>query len=90
MDDSAAELTGIKTLTWLAGHDELAPVFFGATGASADDMRARVGDRDFLIAVLDFLTMDDAWVKEFCDSTGMAYDQPLRALHWLTRDTHWT
>lgn len=90
MNDARAELIGLKALSWLAGHHELAPVFFGSTGASPDDMRARVSDPSFLTAILEFLTMDDQWVKEFCDTETLSYDEPLRALHWLSRDVHWT
>lgn len=90
MDNAGAELVGLKALAWLAGHDELAPVFFGSTGASPDDMRARASDPSFLTAILDFLTMDDQWVKEFCDSQKLSYDDPLHALRHLSQDVHWT
>lgn len=35
----AAETLGLKALAWLAGNDELLPVFLGATGASEADLR---------------------------------------------------
>lgn len=74
-----AETVGLQALTWLAGNDELLPVFLGATGASEADLRAQAAEPEFLGSVLDFLTMDDAWVVQFCDSEGLAYDLPLRA-----------
>jgi len=55
------------------------PVFLGASGSSQDDLRDRASDPEFLGALLDFLTMDDAWVVAFCDAHGLAYETPLQA-----------
>jgi len=74
-----AETIGLRALAWLAGNDELLGVFQGATGASADDMKSRAQEPDFLGSVLDFLMMDDAWVVEFCDAARLGYDAPMRA-----------
>ncbi|MEX0304689.1 MAG: DUF3572 domain-containing protein [Leisingera sp.] len=74
-----AETLALKALAWLAGNDELLPVFLGATGACEADLRARAAEPEFLGSVLDFLTMDDSWVMQFCDSEGLAYEMPLRA-----------
>ena len=74
-----AETLALKALAWLAGNDELLPVFLGATGASEADLRARAAEPEFLGSVLDFLTMDDNWVMQFCDSEGFAYETPLQA-----------
>ena len=63
----AAETVAMQALAWLAGNDELLPVYLGATGASEMDLRARVAEPEFLLSVLDFLMMDDAWVIAFCD-----------------------
>lgn len=92
MERDAAEKIAIAALTWLAGHDELMPVFLGATGSSAEDLRAQADDPAFLIAVLDFLLMDDAWVMAFCASSGLAYEMPMRARQALPGggDVHWT
>ena len=74
-----AETLALNALAWLAGNDELMPVFLGATGASEADLRARAAEPEFLGSVLDFLTMDDNWVMQFCDSQGLAYEMPLQA-----------
>ncbi|MEY4983321.1 MAG: hypothetical protein RIR62_1587 [Pseudomonadota bacterium] len=79
MRQDMAETTALQALGWLAGNDDLFPLFLGATGASAGDVAARAGDADFLGAVLDFLLMDDAWVMAFCDAAGIAYTQPMAA-----------
>lgn len=92
MSPERAEQIAVSALAWLAGNDELCPVFLGSTGAAAEDLRAMAADPAFLASVLDFVTMDDAWVMAFCDQAELAYDQPLRARHALpgAEQVHWT
>lgn len=92
MSQESAEVLGLKALGWMAGNDELLPVFLGATGASEADVRAGATDPAFLGALLDFIMMDDAWVQAFCDSAGLAYDQPMHARLVLPGgdQVHWT
>lgn len=79
----SAETLALQALSWLAGNEDLLPVFMGATGASVSDLAARAGEGAFLASVLDFLLMDDAWVIAFCDATGLRYEAPLQARAWL-------
>ncbi len=92
MTPEAAETVAVSALGWLASNDDLMPVFLGATGSSAGDLRAQAGDPAFLLSVLDFLCMDDAWVVAFCDAEGLAYDVPMRARQALPggEQVHWT
>ena len=92
MKQEAAELIAVKALGWLAGNDDLMPVFLGATGSSADDLRAQASDPAFLISVLDFLAMDDAWIMAFCDENSLAYEVPMQARQALPggAQVHWT
>ncbi|MEP2030989.1 MAG: DUF3572 domain-containing protein [Paracoccaceae bacterium] len=92
MSQETADTVALQALAWLAGNDELLPVFLGTTGASAQDLRTRAADAEFLLSVLDFLMMDDAWVIAFCDETSIAYDIPMQARHALPggTPTHWT
>lgn len=92
MGPEQAEVIALKALGWLVGNDELLPVFLGATGGSEADLRARAVDPDFQASVLEFITMDDAWVVAFCDAAGLAYDQPLRARYALpgAEQVNWT
>ena len=88
----AAEIVALQALAWLAGTDELLPVFLGSTGASPGDLRSQAGDPGFLAAVLDFLLMDDAWVIAFCDAAGLPYTAPMQARQGLPGGgaVHWT
>lgn len=88
----AAETFALQAVAWLAANDDLMPVFMGATGASAQDLRNQAGDAAFLGAVLDFLMMDDAWVISFCDSVNAPYDRIMQARHALPggEQVNWT
>ncbi|MEL6683023.1 MAG: DUF3572 domain-containing protein [Pseudomonadota bacterium] len=71
MGPEQAQIIALKALGWLAADPELCSVFLGSTGGSVDDLRNRATDPAFLAAVLEFLTMDDAWVIAFCDAHEM-------------------
>lgn len=79
MQQEMAETLALRALAWLAANDELLPVFMGATGTAVDDFQTRAGEPEFLLSILDFLMMDDAWVVDFCDSEFIAYDQIMKA-----------
>jgi hypothetical protein len=90
--DPSAELLALQALGWLAGNDDLLPVFLSASGASLNDLSGAAQDASFLASVLDFLLADDAWVIAFCDATGHRYTEPLAARALLPggQATHWT
>ncbi|WP_425049996.1 DUF3572 domain-containing protein [Psychromarinibacter sp. S121] len=92
MKQEQAETLAAQALGWLAGSEELMPVFMGATGISVDDIRARASEPEFLASVLDFLLMDDAWITGFCDVAGLPYDSVMRARAALPggQQMHWT
>ncbi|WP_299146307.1 DUF3572 domain-containing protein [uncultured Tateyamaria sp.] len=92
MGRESAEVVGLRALAWMAGNEELLPVFLGATGANEADVRSGATDPAFLGALLDFVMMDDQWVTAFCDAQGLAYDAPMRARAALPggEQTHWT
>lgn len=75
----AAETLALKALTWLAGNDELFPVFLGATGASVTNLAQDAGNPAFLASVLDFVLSDDTMVTAFCDAMSFPYDAPMQA-----------
>lgn len=88
----SAEVLSLEALGWLAGHEELLPVFLGSTGASEQDLKTRASDPVFLGAVLDFLMMDDAWVVAFCDTRSLPYENIYLARQSLPGgdQVHWT
>lgn len=92
MSIEAAETVGLKALAWLAGNDDLLPVFLGSTGAGIDALRNGAADPAFHAAVLDFLLMDDAWIQAFCDAEELGYSDPMEARAALPGGgaVHWT
>lgn len=92
MNQDAAETLALKALGWLVTNDDLLPVFLGASGASEADVKNQAQDPAFLGSVLDFLTMDDAWVIAFCDEVGLTYTDPMMARQILLGESHrhWT
>lgn len=91
MATESAEAMALQVLAWLVSNSDVLGVFMGSTGLSEQDLRNRAGDRDVLIAVLDFLVMDDAWVSGFCESQGVPFDAPMRARAALSGgEVHWT
>ncbi|MBY4892921.1 DUF3572 domain-containing protein [Rhodobacteraceae bacterium N5(2021)] len=72
MQQDFAETRALSLLAWLAGEEEILPQFMGATGVGVDDLRARAGEPEFLASVMDFLLMDDAWVLQGAEATGIA------------------
>ena len=94
MTQDSASAMGIaqEALVWIMRHSELGPLFLGATGAAPDALRARAQEPDFLISVLDFLLMDDAWVLAFCEATGHAPDNMMQVRYALPggENVHWT
>lgn len=92
MTQDSAETIGLQAVSWMVANEELLPVFLGATGASEADMRSGVGDPAFLGALLDFIMMDDTWVRDFCDSVQLPYETPMHARMALPGgdQVHWT
>ncbi|MEL7212758.1 MAG: DUF3572 domain-containing protein [Pseudomonadota bacterium] len=92
MKQESAETIALQALAFVISNDDLRDVFMGATGASAEDIKTRAGDAEFLISVLDFLMMDDAWVVRFCDASGFEYTVPQSARQSLPggAQVHWT
>lgn len=87
-----AETLGLRALAWLAGNDDLLPVFLGSTGFSGAELMQRAAEPEFLASVLDFILMDDAWVVACCDAIGVAYPMLGQARMLLPggAQIHWT
>ncbi len=79
MQQESAHVLALQALEWLAGDEELFTSFLDSTGASAANLARRAEDEDFLRAILDFLSMNDAWVVAFCDQRDLPYTAPMNA-----------
>jgi hypothetical protein len=66
-------------LIWLAGEPDAVGAFLAASGLAPSDLRARVGDPEFLGFVLDFLLGDEGMLLAFCAEAGVAPSEPAQA-----------
>ncbi len=78
-NQNIAESIALTCLDWLLGQDELWPVFLGSTGADEADLKGRIEDPDLLGAVLDFILLDDEWVRRCCQEKSLAPEEPMNA-----------
>jgi hypothetical protein len=92
MERDRAETVALQALGWLVADEDLLPVFLGATGSGEEDLRRRAADPEFLASVLDFVTMDDAWIAGFCGAVGLPPEAPMQARAALPGGDlpHWT
>jgi hypothetical protein len=68
----AAEAMALHAIAIVVGDEDLLPRFLAFTGSGADDLRQRIGDPDFLGAVLDFVLENDATVQLVAEAAGVA------------------
>ncbi len=87
-----AEALALRALAWLLREDDLRGAFLDASGLVPSDLRHRAGEPEVLLAVVDFLLMDDRRVIAFCDAAGLPYTALQAARMALPggADHHWT
>lgn len=83
-DLTSAEILAIKAIDWIAADNELFEIFLGSSGADLNDVKAGAKDNIFLGSVLDFILMDDDWVKAFCESKSFEFNEPYLARQFFT------
>ena len=66
-----AETYALKATNWLVSNQELLDLFMGSTGVSETTIKSDIQKTVFLVAVLDFLLLDDRWVIEACDAMNL-------------------
>ena len=71
-NDAEAEILALKALEWLVADSELFEIFLASSGADVNDVKVGAKEPAFLGSILDFILMDDAWVKAFCDEPFLA------------------
>lgn len=91
MQRNNAEVIALRALEWLMTAD-LLDTFQSATGVDRETIRGAAGDPEFLAGVLDFVMMDDDWVRGVCDTQSLPYERLMEARAALPGgDTpHWT
>lgn len=97
MQQDLADEIAARAFAWLCGQEDLLPVFLNATGASAQDLRAALSapdgpDAAALLAVLDFVMMQDQTVIDCACALGLRAEQIAQAQAVLAGQgrMHWT
>lgn len=97
MQQEHAEEVAARALEWLCAQDDLLPVFLAATGATGKDMHTALTasdgpDSEFLLAVLDFVMMQDQTVIDCANALGLGYEMIAQAQAVLAGQgrMHWT
>ncbi len=87
-----AETLALRALEWLIAQEDLWSEFLGSTGMDEADVQERATDPEFLAALLDFILINDDWVRRFCEASGYAASDPMLARAALPGGDlpHWT
>ncbi|WP_055082751.1 DUF3572 domain-containing protein [Jannaschia donghaensis] len=91
MRQDNAEVIALGALEWVIGA-ELLDTFQSATGVDRDTIRGAAGDPEFLAGVMDFVMMNDDWVRGVCDAQSLPYERLMEARAALPGGDmpHWT
>lgn len=66
-----AETLALRALAYIAGDEERFRRFLLATGTTADDVRRRAAERDFLSGVFDHVLADEPLLLAFAEDAGL-------------------
>lgn len=80
------ESLAISALLFLSAETETLSRFLALTGLDPSDIRAAAQDRQFLLAVLDFLMTDEPALIAFAAAEGLAPEAIAASYHRLKRD----
>ncbi len=92
MTEDQAQVLALQALGWMGGQEEILSGFLGASGMDIDTLKQNAAQSETLLAILDYLLSEDAWVRDFCQQTGLAPEAPLMARAALPggAEMHWT
>lgn len=87
-----AEVVAIKAVEWLGATDDLLMVFLGSSGMDIKDLVSGTSDPVVLAGVLDFILMDDDFIRQFGEFSNLPLDMPYQARQALPggEQIHWT
>lgn len=71
-DQTNDEALALGALSWVLSDDGRADRFLALTGLAPDDLRARLGEREMLAAVLRFLEAHEPDLLSAADMLGVA------------------
>lgn len=92
MSQAAAETFAAEVLAWLASDHGRIGAFLGWSGESTANLAQRVDEPEFLLAIIDYLMLDEAQLLAACSDLGHPPETPLQARQALPggAEMHWT
>jgi hypothetical protein len=79
VDNSGASDLAVRALIFLAADEERVSRFLALTGLDPGEIRARLGERGFQLAVLDHLAGDEALLIAFAEAEAIRPEAVARA-----------
>lgn len=88
----AAEGFAIRVVGWLAEDNARIGSFLAWSGESPASLRARLDDPGVLLAVIEFLMLDEAMLLDACQALDVPPQTPMEARAALPggAEMHWT
>ncbi len=71
LSQDSAEAVALQAVAFIAGDPAKLEALLRVTGVTPQDLRERLGDRAFLVGVLDFLLDYEPRLMEFCSASGL-------------------
>ena len=68
MTPHSAEIFALEALAWMAQDEDVLSLFLNASGSSVADLKAQAQSSEFLLAVLDFILLEDQWVLDCAEA----------------------
>lgn len=92
MSRAAAEEFAALVLAWLTEDHARIGGFLAWSGLAPDELRAGLAEGSLLLAVLDYLTLDEAMLLEACQDLDYPPETPMIARQSLPGGEiiHWT
>jgi hypothetical protein len=92
MTRAKAEVFAAQVLDWLAQDHGRIGAFLGWSGESPGSLRARLADPGLLLAVIEFLMLDESLLLAACAELGVPPETPMHARAALPggETVHWT
>ena len=87
-----AETLALGTLEWIANDPEVTGQFLGWSGASIDDLRNAGSSPELMLAILEFILLQDDWVIGASEHLGLPPEKFASIKFALPggEEAHWT
>lgn len=79
LTDADAETIALKAIAFIAGDEALMSGFLALSGCGPEELRGRLAEKGFLVAVLDYILADEASTIRFAEQEGFAPETPMLA-----------